>query len=116
MIAYIGKLNYHPYSQDEIFSVIFDTNLLPGDGVAVIHQWTRDASGKSKSNSFAQGTVSKSVILSPGEKEVEFLYNERETYYYWYKGRQTGAKLILSMYNKGGEEVAKNIELVAVYY
>lgn len=33
-----------------------------------------------------------------------------------YKGRQTGAKLILTMYNKKGEEVAKNIELVAVYY
>ncbi|RAK97879.1 uncharacterized protein BO80DRAFT_427750 [Aspergillus ibericus CBS 121593] len=116
MIGWIGKLNYPPYAQDEIFSVVFANNMNPGQGVAVIHQWTKDASGKSKSNSFAQGTVSKSVISGPMERELEILYNERETTYYWYKGKQSGGKLILSMFNKHGVEVAKNIELVAVYY
>ncbi|PYI01281.1 hypothetical protein BO78DRAFT_464739 [Aspergillus sclerotiicarbonarius CBS 121057] len=116
MITWLGKLDYSPYSRDEIFSVVFANNMNLGEGVAVIHQWTKDASGKAKSNSFAQGTVSKSVILGPMEREIEILYNERETTYYWYKGKQSGGKLTLSMFNKHGEEVAKNIELLAVYY
>ncbi|GLA59085.1 uncharacterized protein BO88DRAFT_481732 [Aspergillus vadensis CBS 113365] len=116
MLIFLGKLTYPPYATNELFAVIFSNNMQQGEKVAVVHQWTKDAAGQAKANSFAQGTVDKAVITSTGEKEIEFFYGERETTYYWYKGTQSGSKLTLSMFNKSGEEVVKKIELLATYY
>ncbi|KAE8152774.1 hypothetical protein BDV25DRAFT_137581 [Aspergillus avenaceus] len=116
MIIFLGKLNYSPYASDEIFSVIFRDNIQPGDRVSVILQWSKDGSGRIKANSSNNGTISKVSHNGDGEKEIEFLYNEKDTTYYWYKGRVSGHKLILSMWNKSGEEVAKDIQLNPVFF
>ncbi|PYH97055.1 hypothetical protein BO71DRAFT_396498 [Aspergillus ellipticus CBS 707.79] len=115
MLIYLGKLNYSPYASDEIFAVIFRDNVQIGDRVSVLLQWSKNASGHVKANSDDFGTVNKVSGNVTGEREIEFFHNEKDKTYYWYKGKVTGNKMTLSMYNKSGEEVAKNIELQLVF-
>ena len=83
MYIYLGKLNYSPYAENEIFSVTFRENAKCGDKVVVIHQWTKDDSGQQKKNSFAEGTINKAVEIRQGVKEIEFFERERDETYYW---------------------------------
>ncbi|KAJ5794604.1 hypothetical protein N7457_001203 [Penicillium paradoxum] len=83
MLIYVGKLNYSPYASDELFTVVFRDNLQIGDRVSVILQWTKDASGKTKVNSTAHGTVNKVSINGSGEKEIELFFDQKDTTYYW---------------------------------
>ncbi|KAJ5100262.1 hypothetical protein N7456_006314 [Penicillium angulare] len=116
MLIYVGKLNYSPYAADELITVVFRDNVQVGDRVAVILQWSKDAGGQSKANASAHGTVgSVSALSGPLNKKLELFSNEKESTYYWYKGEMSGSKLTLAMWNKGGEEVAKNIELQLVF-
>ncbi|KAJ5927758.1 hypothetical protein N7466_006714 [Penicillium verhagenii] len=116
MIIFVGKLNYSPYASDELFSVVFRDNVQLGDSVTVIHQWSKDASGKSKANSAHHGTVNKVTLVDTAEKDIEIFSDEKDLTYYWYKGKVLGEKLTLSMFNKGGEEVAKNIQLQIAFF
>lgn len=83
MLIYVGKINYSPYASDELFSVVFRDNLLAGDRVMVIHQWTKDASGKNKANSAEHGTVSQVTSNGISERDIEFFANEKDRTYYW---------------------------------
>ncbi|KAJ5676058.1 hypothetical protein N7462_008955 [Penicillium macrosclerotiorum] len=116
MLIYVGKLNYSPYASDEVLSIVFRDNVQNGDRVAVISQWSKDASGKEKANFTVHGTVSKVTLNNSGQKDIEILSDEKSATYYWYKGKMTGDKMTLSMLNKSGEEVAKNIELQLFFF
>ncbi|PLB53835.1 hypothetical protein P170DRAFT_420640 [Aspergillus steynii IBT 23096] len=116
MLIYVGKLSYPPYASNELVTVIFRDNIQSGDLVSVIHQWSKDASGKEKANSHAHGTVNKVASGSEGKKEVEILYENRDKTYYWYKGTVSGDTLTLSMWNKGGEKVADSIRLHLAFF
>ncbi|KAJ5263660.1 hypothetical protein N7478_011265 [Penicillium angulare] len=116
MLVFVGKLNYSPYAADELITVVFRDNVQVGDKVAVILQWSQDASGQAKANASAHGTVGKlSAVSSPLNKKFELFSDEKESTYYWYKGELSGTKLNLAMWNKKGEEVAKNIELQLIF-
>ncbi|KAL4986043.1 hypothetical protein BDW68DRAFT_179132 [Aspergillus falconensis] len=116
MLIYLGKLNYSPYAANEIFSVTFPENVKSGDRVVVIHQWTKDAAGVERKNSFAEGTINKAVDIRQGVKEIEFFEKEKDKTYYWYKGTISGDTVTLIMMNKKGEECAKNIKLELAYF
>ncbi|RAK71728.1 uncharacterized protein BO72DRAFT_391242 [Aspergillus fijiensis CBS 313.89] len=116
MLIYSGKFSYSPYATNELFSVVFRDNVQTGDRVAVILQWSKDAGGQVKSNSNHHGTVSKVSTNGSGEKEIEIFQNEKDSTYYWYKGKVSGETMTLSMWNKGGEEVTKNIKLQLVFF
>ncbi|PWY90985.1 hypothetical protein BO70DRAFT_358429 [Aspergillus heteromorphus CBS 117.55] len=111
MLIYVGKLNYSPYASDEIIAVVFRDNVQVGDRVSVILQWSKDGSGHVKANSSNDGTVNKVNASSTSERDIEFFNHEKESTYYWYKGKISNTKLTLTMVNKSGQEVAKNIEL-----
>lgn len=83
MLIFVGKLSYSPYASNELFSVVFRENVQPDDRVSVIHQWSKDAGGKEKANSYAEGTVNKVSPRSDGKKDVEVFFNDREKTYYW---------------------------------
>ncbi|KAJ6111128.1 hypothetical protein N7486_003363 [Penicillium sp. IBT 16267x] len=116
MLIYVGKINYSPYASDELFSVVFRDNIQVGDRVAVIHQWSKENGGQAKANSAQHGTVSQVSHKDPSKKEIEFFANEKERTYYWFKGQVWGDKMTLSMWNKGGEEVTKKIELQVAFF
>ncbi|OJK05287.1 hypothetical protein ASPACDRAFT_1852231 [Aspergillus aculeatus ATCC 16872] len=136
MLIYSGKFSYSPYATNELFSVVFRDNVQTGDRVAVILQWSKDAGGQVKSNSNHHGTVSKVSTNGSGEKEIEIFQNEKDSTYYWwgplvsnlesllmsyrfhfrYKGKVAGETMTLSMWNKGGEEVTKDIKLQLVFF
>ncbi|GKZ38195.1 hypothetical protein AbraIFM66950_010192 [Aspergillus brasiliensis] len=84
MLIFLGKLTYPPYATNELFAIIFSNNIQQGEKVVVVHQWTKDAAGQAKANSFAQGSVDKAVVKATGEKEIEIFYADREETYYWY--------------------------------
>lgn len=83
MLIYVGKLNYSPYASDELFTVVFRDNVQLGDRVSVIWQWTKDASGKTKANATAHGTVNKVSNNGSGDRELELFSDQKDSTYYW---------------------------------
>ncbi|KAJ5648975.1 uncharacterized protein N7484_002698 [Penicillium longicatenatum] len=116
MFVYLGKITYEPYAKDELIAVILRDNLQPGDKVIVLHQWTKPDGGKPKANSASHGTIGRITVTGTAQKEIEFLANEKDETYYWFKGTMACDKMNLSMMNKAGEEVAKNIELDVAFF
>ncbi|KAJ5626635.1 hypothetical protein N7528_004062 [Penicillium herquei] len=118
MLIYVGKLTYSPYASDELITVVFRDNVQNGDKVVVILQWTKDGSGKAKANFSHHGTVSNMVMNRSGDKDLELFSAdaEKESNYYWFRGTASGDDLTLTMLNKSGEEVAKNIQLKIFYF
>ncbi|KAE8133637.1 hypothetical protein BDV38DRAFT_257805 [Aspergillus pseudotamarii] len=112
MLVYTGKINYESYCQDEIITVIFDEDTESIDGpVVATWQWTQDAYGKKKANSIHVGTLNGLRKLNTGEKEIEFLQNQAQESYYWFKGRVVESTLTLDMYNERNEFCVGNITL-----
>ncbi|KAJ5734835.1 hypothetical protein N7533_013238 [Penicillium manginii] len=83
---------------------------------AVVLQWSKDSDGKAKANFSNHGTVSKVSATGPMEKNIELFSDEKDKTYYWYKGKVSGDKMTLAMFNRGGEEVTKKIELQLVFF
>jgi hypothetical protein len=83
MLVYVGKLNYSPYAADELITVVFRDNVMAGDKVAVILQWSKDSNGQAKANLSSHGTVGKVSTTGAMEKEFELLSNEKDSTYYW---------------------------------
>ncbi|PYH78946.1 hypothetical protein BO82DRAFT_356941 [Aspergillus uvarum CBS 121591] len=69
MFIYSGKFSYAaPYATNELFSVVFRDNVLTGDRVAVILQWSKDAGGQVKSNSNTTARSARCLPMGPGER------------------------------------------------
>lgn len=83
MLIYVGKINYSPYAADELVTVVFRDNILNGDRVSVILQWSKDSSGREKSNFDKHGTVGQVSHTGPMEKDIELFSNEKASTYYW---------------------------------
>ncbi|KAE8376393.1 hypothetical protein BDV26DRAFT_265650 [Aspergillus bertholletiae] len=116
MLVYTGKLNYGSYAQDEIITVIFGGNSATMDEpVVATWQWTENAAGETKANSLHVGSLNGLRNLSNGEREIEFLQNQAEESYYWFRGRVTSSGLILAMYNQADELCIDNITLQRTY-
>lgn len=80
----MGKLNYEPYANNEIFTVIFRGDITTLDEpVITINQWTKDAKGEEKANSFGSGTLDRVRQVRPGVKEIEFFKSEKDSTWYW---------------------------------
>ncbi|KAJ5716545.1 hypothetical protein N7493_008456 [Penicillium malachiteum] len=118
MLIYVGKLTYSPYASDELITVVFRDNVQNGDKVVVMLQWTKDSGGKAKANFSNHGTVNNMVVNGSGDKQLEIFSApaEKEANYYWFKGKVSGQNLTLTMSNKSGEEVAKDIQLKLFYF
>lgn len=83
MLIYVGKINYSPYAADELITVVFRDNVISGDRVSVVLQWSKDSSGKEKANFHNHGTVGKASLTGPMEKDIELFSNEKDSTYYW---------------------------------
>ncbi|KAB8210312.1 hypothetical protein BDV34DRAFT_220904 [Aspergillus parasiticus] len=116
MLVYTGKINYENYAQDELITVIFEQDSDTMDeSVVAIWQWTENYAGERKANSIHVGSLNGIRKLGSGEREIEFLQNQAEESYYWFRGNQTSEDLTLTMYNERNEFCVDNIYLELTY-